>query len=84
MDMFISFGTLTEAIEYVEKEIEYQYRFERTYWAWILRLPAEDQALILDHARYCVRIELLSLKYSIPHRSWLAKRVASTLAQGQE
>jgi hypothetical protein len=84
MNMFIEFGSLSEAIEYVEREIEYQYKFERTYWPWVLRLPAEDQALILDHARYSVRIELLSLKYSIPYRSWLAKRVASTPAQGQE
>jgi hypothetical protein len=84
MDMFIEFGSLSEAIEYVEREIEYQYKFERTYWPWVLRLPPEDQALILDHARYCVRIELLSLKHSIPYRSWLAKRVASTPAQGQE
>jgi hypothetical protein len=78
MDMFTSFLTLPEAIEYVEREIEYQYRFERIYWPWVLRLPEKDQSLILSYAHYCVRAELLELKYSIPNRSWLARRAAPT------
>jgi hypothetical protein len=84
MDMFIDFGSLSEGIEYVEREIEYQYKFERTYWPWVLRLPAEDRALVLAHARYCVRIELLEMKYSIPNKSWLARRAAPISTTDQE
>jgi hypothetical protein len=55
-------------------EILAQYRFERNFQPWFVRLPAEDRALVLEHARYRDRIRLLREKYSISGKPWLARR----------
>jgi hypothetical protein len=74
VDMHAIFGNLARAIQYVEAEILAQYRFERYFWPWVLRLPAEDRALVLSHAHYADRVRLLEEKYSISGKPWLARR----------
>jgi hypothetical protein len=74
IDMHAIFGNLARAIQYVESEVLSQYRFERYFWHWFIRLPEEDRALVLSHAHYGDRIRLLQEKYSISGKPWLARR----------
>jgi hypothetical protein len=74
IDMHAIFGNLARAIQYVESEILSQYRFERYYWPWVIRLAEEDRALVLSHAHYGDRLRLLQEKHSINGKPWLARR----------
>jgi hypothetical protein len=68
------FKMLSDAIKYVEEAVSAQYNFERKFFPWVLRLPAEDRALVLSCDCYLERIRLLQEKYSIDGNSWLARR----------
>jgi hypothetical protein len=74
IDMNLIFGDLARAVMHVQMEVLAQYRFERNFWPWFIRLPAEDRDLVLSHARYRDRVRLLREKYSISGKPWLARR----------